>query len=196
MRRLFARGQRGFTLVEILVAIPIAGLVVVAAAAGLIQVLNSKDAGTQMYSLRQVQTAGYWVSTDGYQAQQVGNVPGEITIGANQGFPLVFKWLDLDTNESHWVTYDLGGTPGETRTLWRYEVITNQATGEQTTSQTNVARYLLDNSSDPPGTTQVTEGDPTEGEAPLVFTVTSQVGREPIETRTYEIKPRALATTD
>ena len=196
MRRLFARGQRGFTLVEILVAIPIAGLVVVAAAAGLIQVLNSKDAGTQMYSLRQVQTAGYWVSTDGYQAQQVGNVPGEITIGANQGFPLVLKWLDLDTNESHWVTYDLGGTPGELRTLLRFEVITDQDTGDQTTSQTNVARYLLDNSSNPPGVTQITEGDLAVGEAPLVFTVTSQVGREPIETRTYEIKPRALATAD
>jgi prepilin-type N-terminal cleavage/methylation domain-containing protein len=188
MRRILRRGQRGFTLVEILVAIPIAGLVVAAAAAGLIQVLNSKDAGTSMYSLRQVQTAGYWVSHDAYQAQEF-----DVEEDASHGFPLDLEWRDLDTGEFHWVQYYLGGTPGELRTLWRQEVITPQV-GEPTTSLTNVARYLLDATTDPPGVTEVRLGG--AGEAPLVFTVTSQVGREPIETRTYEIKPRALATTD
>jgi hypothetical protein len=134
------------------------------------------------------------VSTDGYQAQQVGVVPGQITLGPNQGFPLELRWLDVDTNEWHWVTYDLNGAPGELRTLWRDEVITDQTTGDQTTSVTNVARYLLDESTDPLGVTEIRLGG--AGEAPLVFTVTSQVGREPVESRTYEIKPRALAVTD
>jgi prepilin-type N-terminal cleavage/methylation domain-containing protein len=193
MRRLFARSQKGFTLVEILVAIPIAGLVVAAAAAGLIQVLNSKDAGTNMYSLRQVQTAGYWVSHDAYQAQRVGDVLGEITVGANQGFPLRLWWEDLDTGDSHDVEYRLEGASGELLTLWRHELIT-PVVGEPTTSLTNVARYLLDATTDPPGVTEVRPGG--VGEAPLVFTVTAKVGREPVESRTYEIKPRALATTD
>lgn len=187
-------GQRGFTLVELLVAIPISAVVVAAATGGLIQVLDSKDASTHMYALRQVQSAGYWVSTDAYQAQQVGDIPGDITVGPNQGFPLVLKWLDPDTNESHVITYDLLGTPGEPRTLERHEVITNQTTGDQSTVETVVARYLVDTVAGIPAT-QITEGDPNTGQAPLMFKVTSQVGREPSEERTYDItlRPEMLA---
>jgi prepilin-type N-terminal cleavage/methylation domain-containing protein len=187
-------GQRGFTLIELLVAIPISALVVAAATGGLIQVVNSKDASTHMYSLRQVQTAGYWVSTDAYQAQQVGDVPGEMTVGGNQGFPLVLKWEDPDTNEWHVVTYDLGGTPGESRTLERSEVITNQGTGDQTSATTTVASYLVDSIEGTPAT-EVKEGDPDAHQAPLIFKVTSHVGRERIQERTYDItlRPQMLA---
>ena len=50
MRRIrgFTKDQRGFTFVELLVAIPISALVVFAATAGLMQVINSKDASTLM----------------------------------------------------------------------------------------------------------------------------------------------------
>jgi prepilin-type N-terminal cleavage/methylation domain-containing protein len=187
-------GERGFTLVELLVVIPITAVVVAAAAGGLIQLVNSKDASTHMYSLRQVQTAGYWVSTDAYQAQQVGTIVGETTVGPNQGFPLVLTRLDPDTNESHLVTYDLVGSTGGPLTLERTEVITNQATGDQTTLQTTVARYLVDSIEGAPAT-MIRVGDVNIGEPPLIFTVSSQVGREPLEERTYNItlRPEALS---
>ena len=189
-------GQRGFTLLELLVAIPISALVVAAATGGLIQVVNSKDASTHMYSLRQVQTAGYWVSTDAYQAQQVGDVPGEITVGANQGFPLVLKWLDPDTGKTHIVTYTLGGTTGEPRTLVREEVIRDDQDpgAEPTTTVMTVASYLVDSIEGTPAT-EVKEGDPDAHQAPLIFKVTSHVGREPTEDRTYDItlRPQMLA---
>ena len=197
--RALKSGQRGFTLLELLVAIPIAALVVAAATAGLMQVVNSKDASTHMYSLRQVQTAGYWVSTDGYQAQRVGDVLGEITVGPNEGFPLKLWWLDPDTNEAHTVTYTLGGTEGSPRTLLRTEVITVDGSETSSTSIT-VARYLVDYIYDPD--TGATIGNATEcrvgvvnpaadvNEPSLIFKVTAQVGREPPETRTYNIQLR------
>jgi len=187
-------GERGFTLIELLVVIPITAVVVAASAGGLIQLVNSKDASTHMYSLRQVQTAGYWVSTDAYQAQQVGTIAGETTVGPNQGFPLVLTRLDPDTNESHLVTYDLVGSAGGPFTLERTEVITNQATGDQTTSQTTVARYLVDSIEGVPAT-MIRVGVVNIGEPPLIFTVTSQVGRERLEERTYNItlRPEALS---
>ncbi len=187
-------GERGFTLIELLVVIPIGAVVAAAAAGGLIQMFHSQDASAHMYSLRQVQTAGYWVSTDAYQAQQVGTVEGEITLGPNQGFPMVLTWIDPDANESHVVTYDLAGSSGDPLTLERHEVITHQVTGDKTETKITVARYLLHTIEGAPAT-QIREGIPTLGEPPLVFKVTSQVGREPLEQRTYNItlRPETLA---
>ena len=193
-------GQRGFTLVELLVAIPISALVVAAATAGIISIVNSRDAGTSMYSLRQVQTAGYWLSTDGYQAQEVGYTKGEITVGPDRGFPLRLWWLDPDTNEAHNVIYTLGGTEGGPRTLIREESITNDITGSSDNSTLTVARYLVDFTYDPDtgaitgNATECRVGivNPAQGlnEPSLIFKVTAQVGQEYPEERTYNIMLR------
>lgn len=182
-------GQRGFTIVELLVVIPIMAIVVAGATAGLITVLNSGDASTHMYSLRQVQQAGYWVSTDGYQAQEVhiDNTTGS----------LFLKWTDPDTQEVHEVTYTLGGLAGEPRTLERYEVIKDDVTGNVTSQgTTTVARYLVDYVYDPDSgmiidtATEWRLGIEAEDETPLIFKVTAQVGLEPAEERTYNITLR------
>ena len=191
-------GQRGFTLVELLVVIPISALVVAAATAGLITVLHSGDASTHMYSLRQVQTAGYWVSTDGYQAQevQVDNATGN----------LVLNWSDPDTNKAHEVTYTLGGVAGEPRTLVRTEVITDDLnpTADNVTTTTTVARYLVDYVYDPDSgvildtATEWRLGIKADDEPPLIFKVTAQVGLEPAEERTYNItlRPQLLGQVE
>jgi prepilin-type N-terminal cleavage/methylation domain-containing protein len=207
----FRSGQRGFTLVELLVTIPIVALVVAAATAGIISIVNSKDASTSMYSLRQVQTAGYWVSTDGYQAQLVGDTPGEITVGPDRGFPLRLWWVDPDTSEAHEVVYTLGGTEGGPRTLLRQEVITVDGVQTEDTTIT-VSRYLVDYSYDPD--TGAISGNATEcrvgvvlhsddpyeniNEPSLIFRVTAQVGREPPEERTYNImlRPEILSQVE
>lgn len=180
MRRL-RYGQRGFTLVELLVAIPIAGIVVAAATAGVMSVANSKDASTHMFSIRQVQTAGYWVSTDGYQAWPLKDNSEPVLqtrFGADNGFPFRLWWTNSDTQEEHIVTYTLGGTVGGPRTLERHEEI---RVGLTVISNTNiiVARYLLDSTG------------VTGNKDAFIFTVTAQVGREPAETRTYNVTLRS-----
>ncbi len=100
-RRLFGRGQRGFTLVELLVAIPVSAIVVAAATAGLMQLLDSKDASAHMLTMRQVQTAGYWMSTDGLQSETVTLTAGDNVTG---GFPLTLVWTNPDDDTRHMVT--------------------------------------------------------------------------------------------
>lgn len=63
--------QKGFTLVELLVAIPIIGLLGLATGAVLIQLLHSDRISHRMAAVRQVQAAGDRVSQDAVQAQQV-----------------------------------------------------------------------------------------------------------------------------
>ncbi|MBM4445352.1 MAG: hypothetical protein FJ020_08655 [Chloroflexi bacterium] len=180
IRRLLGRGQRGITLVEILVVIPIAALVVAAATAGLIQLFDSKDASARMLALRQVQTAGYWMSTDGLQSDSVALTPGDAVTG---GFPLTLVWTDPDDNERHTVTYSVTGDSGNL-VLRRVETIVDITNpGAPVVNTTNVARNL----------TQATCSQQVVNEQVLlIFTVAAEVDQE-AETRTYEIKPRSLS---
>ena len=73
--------QKGFTLIEVLIAVAITGLIVGAASGAGAHVIQSKRTTAQMVALRQVQTAGYWVSRDALCAQSV-------TTGGGSGFPL------------------------------------------------------------------------------------------------------------
>lgn len=179
--RLFAHGQRGFTLVELLVAIPISAIVVAAATVGLMQLLDSKDASAHMLTMRQVQTAGYWMSTDGLQAETATLTPGDPVTG---GFPLTLVWTDPDDNSRHTVVYSVGGTAGNL-TLQRQATIVDIANpGTPTVTTTTVARNL----------TQATCQQTTEdGQVLLIFTATARVDQE-TESRIYEIKPRSLWT--
>jgi hypothetical protein len=67
-----------------------------------------------------------------------------------------------------------------------------------------VARYLVDFVYDPDSgliignATECRLGDPNKDEAPLVFKVTAQVGREPAEERTYNItlRPELLSQVE
>ncbi len=180
MRRLLRHGERGFTLIELLVAIPIAAIVVAAATAGLMQLLDSKDASARMLAVRQVQTAGYWMSTDGLQAESAALTPGDAVTG---GFPLTLIWTDPDDNQRHTVIYSVTGAAGN-RALQRQETvvdITNPGTPIVTT--TTVARNLTQ------ATCRQVIG---EGQVRLIFTATAQVDQE-AESRIYEIKPRSLS---
>ena len=67
----FKGKEKGFTLVELLVAIPIIGLLGVATGAVLIQLLHSDRISHRMLAVRQVQAAGDRVSQDAVQAQVV-----------------------------------------------------------------------------------------------------------------------------
>lgn len=75
LRRLIGsinKGQRGFTLVELLVAVAISGLITSGLTMSIFQVFDSNARNSsEMTVVRQVQNAGHWVSRDTLMAQAV-----------------------------------------------------------------------------------------------------------------------------
>ncbi len=104
------------------------GLVAAAAAGTIIQLMNTNNISADMLAVRQVQTAGDWVSRDGVQAQSADNISDNISTGL--GMPFTLKWSYWDTgasppvNETHQVTYSLVNMPsGSLKQLQRHEVV-------------------------------------------------------------------------
>jgi prepilin-type N-terminal cleavage/methylation domain-containing protein len=119
------RSQRGFTLLEIIVAIVITTVLGTAAATATIQItrLNAKTMNRQV-AINQVENAVHYLSRDLQQAQQIvpetsggvalplDSVPtGSKAITFNlipaTGHLLVIKWIDWNDNSAHQITYSL-----------------------------------------------------------------------------------------
>jgi len=164
--------EEGLTLVEVLVALPIAALVAAAATGVIVQVLNAADNSPRMVAMRQVQTAGYWVSQDGIESQFVN-------ISAGNGFPLNLTWISWSGDEVHQIIYSLPDMPGGLKQLQRQEKING------TISATTIVGQYIDASATSCQWTDVTE-------SAFTFTVTAKVEQQ-TESRIYEIQPRVLA---
>ncbi len=169
------KNQKGFTLIEILVALGIFGLVAAAASGTIVQVIQSSRTTDHMTALRQVQSAGYWVSHDGVQAQQV-------TISAAPGLPFTLTWTDWDDNDIHEVEYSLQQDMAVDY-LQRKEVVNGEAANPIIAI---VGQYI-----DPDNTLCEPFDQELGGGETFTFTVTATMNQQ-TETRTYEIKPRAL----
>jgi prepilin-type N-terminal cleavage/methylation domain-containing protein len=161
--RLIHRNQRGFALIELLVALAITGIITSGLTMTIFQLFSGNaQSSSQMTVVRQVQNAGYWISQD----VQMGQT---ITPGAVDGFPLVLSWTDWDgvLNE---VTYDLAGEE-----LRRSHSVDGGAPVDAL-----VAQYISSISCEFVVVDKLT------------LTVTASVGgfRPASETRTYEITPR------
>jgi len=178
--KLVQGNQRGFTLIEVMVGVVIMALVGLAAAAAIIQVVNAGRNSSHMSALRQVQTAGYWVSRDGLQAQ-----PGFVEFDDDpetEGTEiLILQWIDWDDSELHQIRYSLQDMlSGSLKKLWRQETITPQE-GEPTSHTTFVAQYI-------DGSATSCQWDGSQ----ITFEVTATLEQQ-TEFRTYEIKPRPEA---
>ena len=176
MRRwgLIHKGQGGITLVELLVAIVLVGMISLGITMGISQVLviNAR-ASNHMIAVRQVQQAGDRVSKDVLQAQNV-------TAGANSGFPLTLAWKDLQ-DKVHKVEYNLKETPSSSSSN-TLKVLERKHTIDGDSYTRVIARYL------DPGDTWCEEVG-----RKLVFNVTAVVGNGPqraVESRVYEVEPR------
>ena len=160
---LIHKDQWGLTLVELMIAIALAGIVTAGITMTFAHVFSgSTRTSNHMTAVRQVQSAGYWVSQDALQAQNVTPDAGP------SGFPLTLTWeWDGTTNK---VVYTI-----EDSKLQRTRSVDGVST------DTGVIAQYID--PDPEETKCVWDG---KG---LTFTVTTTVGGQS-ETRVYEVKPR------
>jgi len=181
--RLIHKNQRGFTLVELLVAIAITAFITGGITMVIFQVFSGNArSSNHMIAVRQVQNAGFWISQDAQMAQTVLlEWPEEDPPGTR--FPLSLSWTEWDGTR-HQVIYTLENMTDGDKQLQRqhltYDVVGNPI-GDETSI---VARYII------PGLA-LTSLDYTAGV--LTFTVTASVGngsQEESETRVYEITPR------
>jgi prepilin-type N-terminal cleavage/methylation domain-containing protein len=163
--------QRGLTLIELLIALPIAALIIFAATGAIIQLIESSQASNRMVAVRQVQTAGYWVSKDGVQAQRVNiTAPPDI---------LILEWTEWEGNVSYQITYSLEDMPsGSLKQLKRTEAVND------TVRTSIIATNLV-----PEETSWNWTNDEKQA---FTFQVTAKVEKQ-TETRIYEIQPRPFS---
>ena len=174
--RLIHKDQCGFTMIEMVIAIAIVGLIAGGITMTTFQVLEgSARSSNHTIAVRQVHNAGYWVSRDAQMAQSVST--GDDPPGT--GFPLTLIWTDYGVGgDEHQVVYTLLADNKLKREHYtnRFEV------PEPEPAIAIVAQFI-----DLSGTSCQLTGDV------LVLTVTATVGtdsQEASETRTYEITPR------
>lgn len=161
--------QKGFTMVELLMAMAVAGIIAAAIGTTTAQVFNlNTRTSNHMVAVRQVQSAGYWVSRDAQMAQ-VRTVPGV------PGLPFSLVWTDWNGNVNN-VTYSIVG-----KALKRRFIVS----GSSPSDTTSFVAQSIDSGG--------TSCNYDLASNTLTFTVTATVGsgsRAESETRKYEVKPR------
>ncbi len=108
MRRI-ARGESGLTLIELMVAVAILGIIMVGIGSAFVQTLRVTTASNNhLQAINYTQNAGVWIVRDGQQAQTVtGDDPS--TPGVAEVMSLVWDYSAY-TLGSHTVHYALSGT--------------------------------------------------------------------------------------
>jgi len=98
------RNQSGLTLLELLIAVALTGIITAGVSMAIGQVFTgSTRSSNRMMAIRQVQEAGYWLSFYAYAAQ-------DITVTGDSGFPVVFYWTDFVEDEKWKVEFGLNGS--------------------------------------------------------------------------------------
>ena len=167
------KGQKGFTLIELAIAMAIGGMIAGSVTMTIFQIVESSGrTSNHMTAIRYAQSAGYWVSRD---AQMIQQEP-VIEMDGGELESITFDWIDWAGNE-YQVSYNFEDmSVGSLKELQRVEDIGGS-------TETIVVAEFID--------IENTSCDYTGGK--LVFTVTVQVGggsAAQIETRTYETIPR------
>ena len=170
------QAEKGFTNIELIVAITIMALVGGAAVAATFQIFRGTERNNDhMIAVRQVQNAGYWISRDAQMAQSV--TADNLTPPAF----LVLSWTETNSGDEYQVVYTLEDMPeSELKELRRTQSI-NGGGGITTLVAQHIAPDL-----------EKTKCKFTNGI--LTLTVTATVGDgAPMEseTRTYKLAPRS-----
>ncbi len=168
-------GEKGYTLVELLIAITIMAMASAAAGAGIFQMLrNTERNSNHMAAILAVQNADYQISQDVQTAQSV------TTDSLTPPDFLVLSWIDGNSGDEYHVTYTLEDMPASTLK----ELRRNQSVNSSANTTSVVARYI---DFDP----EKTSCNLTSGL--LSLTITATMGRGATmesETRICRIIPR------
>jgi prepilin-type N-terminal cleavage/methylation domain-containing protein len=90
----FRRGDKGFSLIEMAVAIAIIGIIVPGISMSIVHIFKNHEKASDAYIvMQQVQNTGHWISRD---IQAADNV----TLGNPDGFPVTLI-VPVDTEESN-----------------------------------------------------------------------------------------------
>ena len=174
---LINKNQRGFTLVGLIMAIAVTGVISGGVTMTIFQVFDHNARSTaHMTAVKQVEHAVHWISRDAQMAQIV-----EPTADPD-GFPLTLSWTewnDDDTKTENEVIYSIVGDE-----LKRSHYV-NPGEPSETLVETVVVSYI---NSDP----DMTNCEFSDGV--LTFEITAAVGygssQEASETRVCEVIPR------
>lgn len=172
---LINRNQTGFTLMEILVALAITGIIVSTVTLVLFQVFDGEArANNHIDAISRAQDAGRYISQDAGMAQIVERTEDE------DGFPLTLTWTRWDNNQTYEIVYSIVDNR-----LQREEYINGVL------NTTLVFEHIIGTD----GEELKTYLNPPDADDDykLSFTITAIVGvgsQQVSETRTYEAIPR------
>jgi prepilin-type N-terminal cleavage/methylation domain-containing protein len=158
-------GQRGFTMLELVVAMGITSIIMGAATTVLYQIITVNSRTTaRMTAVQQVQNVTHFMVRDFEMA-----LPSSIQVNPSPGpgIKLTLEWVDWNTNHNHVVQYSMDNTGNLVR---QYD----------SGSQVTVAHYIASLN---------TSIDSTSGE--YIVTITSTIEGSSAEQREIRIKPRS-----
>ncbi|MEW6033810.1 MAG: type II secretion system protein [Chloroflexota bacterium] len=115
------RNERGFALVELIVAATIMALLVPALSTGILLMVQDAQRGrNHITALRQVQNAGHWVSHDAAMARTVSTTDDPETPELEF---ITLAWTDWESGDVHEVIYTLDDMPDDLKKLLRRHVV-------------------------------------------------------------------------
>ena len=170
-------GEKGYTLIELIIAITIMVLVIGMAGAAIFQILrNIERNNDHITAVRQVQNAGYWISRDAQMAETATTdyltLPDFLILNWTE-------WDDAGDPISHSVTYsfeDLTDGIGKLKRSHQSSAGANE--------QTLIAQHIYYDPNDVDATSK------TSYQSPVLTVQLTALFEETLETREYKIKHR------
>ncbi|MFC2011440.1 type II secretion system protein J [Chloroflexota bacterium] len=171
-------GEKGYTLLELMIAITITVIVTGSAGSAIFQVLkNTERNNDHITVVRQVENAGYWISRD---AQMALSVTTTDNLTPPDFLSLSWSEWDVDGDPTyHWVNYTFQDLTDGIGKLSR-----TYGSSAGASEETLVAQYIYYD----PDDVEVTSN--TSYQNPVLTVKLTAVFEDIVETREYRIKRR------